>query len=433
MKDNILHFKVLEILRMPGFRSGFTIQDLQPGINVIYGPNASGKTTTITAMNALLWPREAPRQAEVSGLFELDGVPWTTELIGNQCKYQREGQPHERPILPTTESRSRYNLSLHTLLSVDNSRYADAIMREMAGNYDISAAASEVGVRDKPSRSIKESNEVKSAQKNYKEARKIQEKLQDEERKLTSLYKDRNDAIQASEKVLIIKNAIDYVDTKQQFDAAVKQLSVFPTNMDQLNEDDESQLEELTSYLNDEEAKETHNNHTIKNLELEIKECALPSEGVSKGLITNLREKHKGLGDLDRSIKELKRELSGEIRKVQDAANRIGKSIDSSRLASVNIEGFGEVANFARKAELARIQNQVITTEIGTIQLPESVDDLNVLREGRGLLAKWMRSQLSQTNRTTLPMWMLLLIVGVFLLISFASVFSGLWAVLNFP
>ena len=57
MSEPTLTFERLNIRRMPGFDlRGFTLEELSPRVNVVYGPNASGKTTTATALNALLWP-----------------------------------------------------------------------------------------------------------------------------------------------------------------------------------------------------------------------------------------------------------------------------------------------------------------------------------------------------------------------------------------
>ena len=48
-----LWFERLELERLPGLeRGGFTLDGLSPGVNVIHGPNGSGKTTTARAIDA---------------------------------------------------------------------------------------------------------------------------------------------------------------------------------------------------------------------------------------------------------------------------------------------------------------------------------------------------------------------------------------------
>ena len=53
-----MKLKRLAVRRMPGFEDrGFDLEDLSEGLNLIVGPNASGKTTICRAIRALLWPR----------------------------------------------------------------------------------------------------------------------------------------------------------------------------------------------------------------------------------------------------------------------------------------------------------------------------------------------------------------------------------------
>ena len=69
-------FRSIEIRRMPGFQRGeLALPDLCAGINVIYGPNASGKTTLCRAIHRLLRPAD-PGGGDVSlrASLQLDGA-----------------------------------------------------------------------------------------------------------------------------------------------------------------------------------------------------------------------------------------------------------------------------------------------------------------------------------------------------------------------
>ena len=55
MNRAVAFFNSIEIRRMPGFpRGDLALPELSSGINVIYGPNASGKTTLSHAIHYLL-------------------------------------------------------------------------------------------------------------------------------------------------------------------------------------------------------------------------------------------------------------------------------------------------------------------------------------------------------------------------------------------
>lgn len=107
MSEDHLCFKRLEIKRMPGIDPGFSLE-LGSGINIIYGPNASGKTTTAKSLAALLWPGNAPQRAELTANFTLDGVIWQTLLFGHDRQCQKGGVPADLPLLPPAEAFARY-------------------------------------------------------------------------------------------------------------------------------------------------------------------------------------------------------------------------------------------------------------------------------------------------------------------------------------
>ena len=52
-----LHLKQLSLTQMPGIAPPFTI-DAEAGVNLILGPNESGKSSIARAVRLLLWPQE---------------------------------------------------------------------------------------------------------------------------------------------------------------------------------------------------------------------------------------------------------------------------------------------------------------------------------------------------------------------------------------
>src|SRR5438132_699814 len=99
-----LQFSELHVRRAPGCAPGWRLRDLSPGINVIVGPNASGKTTTARALTSVMWPTTAPAHTETAASFLLNGATWYAELYGTNASFQRNGSPEERPPLPAAET-----------------------------------------------------------------------------------------------------------------------------------------------------------------------------------------------------------------------------------------------------------------------------------------------------------------------------------------
>src|SRR5688572_14410056 len=108
-----LVFRRLRIDRFLGVTESFELRDLAAGVNVVYGPNASGKTTTARAVEALLWPKAAaPNGAIAEGGVELGGDRWLVRLESGHVEYQQNGAPV--PAMPTAPAanRDRYRLWL---------------------------------------------------------------------------------------------------------------------------------------------------------------------------------------------------------------------------------------------------------------------------------------------------------------------------------
>ena len=89
----------LSLRRMPGFKlKGFEYpQNLfGNGLNIIYGPNASGKTLSTLAVQGLLWPKRLDGfdPVSISGLFEEAGKTFEIELEGKFRRFHPEKEAH---------------------------------------------------------------------------------------------------------------------------------------------------------------------------------------------------------------------------------------------------------------------------------------------------------------------------------------------------
>ena len=142
-----LTIEALTLRRAPGIEGGFDVTGLCAGVNVVYGPNASGKTTLARAITALLWPRSADTLTTLNGAFPLNGADWRVTLDAGRVTCQRDGQPADPPPFSATDLRDRYMLALHDLLAIetDNRDFADAILRESSGGYNVSQAMQALG------------------------------------------------------------------------------------------------------------------------------------------------------------------------------------------------------------------------------------------------------------------------------------------------
>ena len=114
-----LAFERLAIVRTPGFEEGgFALEGLASGVNLVYGPNASGKSTTARAIRALLWPRESG-VGTYARIFDLAGERWEIDVDRDRVRHRRAGEPSGPPPLPPAATADRYSLALHDLLQAE--------------------------------------------------------------------------------------------------------------------------------------------------------------------------------------------------------------------------------------------------------------------------------------------------------------------------
>src|ERR687890_2809318 len=86
-----LAFTRIEIRKAPGITPGYTVRDLSPDINIIFGPNASGKSTTARAIQALIWPHPTSlRGHALAADFDLGDDHWTIEADSGRVTRSRE-------------------------------------------------------------------------------------------------------------------------------------------------------------------------------------------------------------------------------------------------------------------------------------------------------------------------------------------------------
>src|SRR5699024_396884 len=80
MKRTLFKIKELAIQKMPGFPRGMKpYKGFSPDINIIVGPNASGKSSTARALQKLIWSKETAG-FQLDGRIDAGGQPWTVHL-----------------------------------------------------------------------------------------------------------------------------------------------------------------------------------------------------------------------------------------------------------------------------------------------------------------------------------------------------------------
>lgn len=353
-----LRFEALHVVRMPGFRqSGFELTELSPGINVIHGPNGSGKTTSARALEALLWPRaSAALRPHLHGRFRLGSDEWMVEVEHDRTAHQRNGMVAEPPPLPPAEDRDRYRLSLHRLLASDasNARLAQAIMREAAGGYDLEAARSRLPSGSPLTSRAKEVKAVRDALAERDEAVARQRELHDQEGTLGELERKRAEAANAARRADLLRDAIAHGEARERHEAARGRVASFPAVMATMHGDEAERLSAAEASVREAEREIGTARARMAEGIARMEGADLDDPRVDAGFIAGLR------ADLD-SVRELERKLADcertheAARAVHEQARRaLGDAAVDDRLAAVTADGVGDLSQEAGRVETAR-------------------------------------------------------------------------------
>ncbi|WP_290648845.1 AAA family ATPase [Aquisalimonas sp.] len=138
----------LYIHRLPGLREPIAIDTFGAGINVVTGPNASGKSSLLRALRLLLAPRpDDPGNLMLEAVFSDADHRWHTERVGRDVIWQRDGVVHTPPALPDAEALGGYFLPIDELLQMTRSdrTVVAHLRRELAGGYDLPALQADGG------------------------------------------------------------------------------------------------------------------------------------------------------------------------------------------------------------------------------------------------------------------------------------------------
>lgn len=219
--------------------TGFTLDGLSPGLNLIYGPNGCGKSTTAAALRALLWSRDRENSyALLEAEVRRGPHAWILERRGETRHIRSLDASAAPPPLPPPETRARYLWALRDLLSGSDDDLAARVAREMAGGVDFNALESRLGAANPPSAPRKLQDEYRRVQRRLREALHTQQDLHTRARELENLRR-RVDALEREAALAApLDLALERVDLRRQRADAQREADTFPPDMDRLRAGD---------------------------------------------------------------------------------------------------------------------------------------------------------------------------------------------------
>jgi uncharacterized protein YhaN len=439
-----LILRKLSIRRMAGLQSAMTVDELSPGVNVIYGPNGVGKSRTALAINLALWPGkldEAHRDS-VAAWFALGTDEWSVAVDADEVDYQRRGVDADAPILPLVENRDRYNLALQELLADHGANFALAISRESAGGYDLAAAAMELGIDKKPAaRFSRQTDEVLKAERLVKERRQKLDGLWQREQDLADWIRDRETSRQAAARAPRLQAALDLDDARRAKELAEERLASFPPAIAKLTG---GELERLQQHRQDIQLKQNAIGRAEKELAAAravLAAARLPDGVPDETAVAALVDFSRELTESRNRIAALEQEVHAATARRKKAAAAIGSSVDIDKLQQLDLKGMEDLAAFSREAEKCR-ENLIAGESIerwlaATVPQPEkstdavAVDGVDAARleQGVRLLSQWLRQPAAPAEaKDARPGWIVPAAAGLIVLLSLLLAWRWHWS-----
>lgn len=388
-----LRFTRVAVRRMPGIADPFELRDLAMGLNIVFGPNASGKTTTARSLEALLWPGVAPSEAWLEGNFEVAGQTWWIELDGRRVRYQRDGQESGAPHSFAEEVRYRYHLPLHTLLDAEDRGFAKAITLESAGGYDLNAAAQILEPKRQGgySRPRTQQDALKAAQEKLQRSRSAQERLQIAAASLREDEARVAGRVRLEQRRLLLQTALDHAERSRGANAAAHELSAFHPAVERLAGDEGERLSRLREQRSSAAEALAVAERGRAAAQSELESIGLGAAAVEDG---SIRSAASALSEVDRIASDhraAENALAQVRQKVRAEASRLGIG-DPEEVKAFTPERLGQLAEAADRLSSARAARAALEAELEALESGTVEGDAATLARGIYLLEQWLRS-----------------------------------------
>jgi uncharacterized protein YhaN len=405
MKKLPLHIKDLFINKIAGFPRGMSpYDDLSPQINIIAGPNASGKSTTAKAIQKIIW-RNQTEGLQIDGNVTIGNDPWAIRIDSNQVKVQRNGKEDELTGLPAVEEQGRYLLALHQLVSVNENDLAQHIINESIGGYDLDKARDTLEYSEKPKPSnIREYKDYVNANQQVKKQKEKQEKLKKEQEKLSGLYEKKAKAEEAAKLKEFYTKVVDYLETKLSLEQKKEQFGTYPVVLEKTTGEEYETISKLEGDINKAQGEMNAAEGKIDENREILNQLTIPESGISNRVLIELEERVDNIQQWKDKIDETETEKIKFETLQQEILKNLGEIRDTSAWDGLELQEVAELEKFLQAAHRTASSKRFFEKEIEELeklQANAEFDTTTVLK-GIDTLSQWLQEP---RNGSAIPNW----------------------------
>ncbi len=316
----------LDIRLLAGLDEPFTIRFQPDAVNFITGPNASGKSSIIRAVRALLYPEKHPDFCHIHGRWQIGDRVLDCERHGSAVTWLDAGEPAPPPQLPGTESLGAYLISSEDLVDfgTTESHIAAQVRTMLAGGYDLEAVLESppLSIPPRPQKRAREfadlARRIRAKEDEYAE-------LNDEIQTLSRLNHELENTADASARLRACEDALALAEAVARRNALENTLiEEYPGGMDRLRGDELTRLDQVGAQLEERRKERELAGRTLEQAETRLAESGAGDPHQLEILQSELAERRDSLAALEREIEQLQDGLDKARGDRAAAAQRLG-------------------------------------------------------------------------------------------------------------
>jgi DNA repair protein SbcC/Rad50 len=416
--------------RAPGIAEPFTLDGLSQEINVVVGPNGSGKTSLCRALAATLWPgQDNSTRLEVETVWDEAGRVLAAERRGGRVTWAGDGGP---PSLPDAHLAACYKLGVRDLMQEGNAADRDIarqIRVQMAGGYDINRVIDQ-GFSVKPRLGATEIRRIGELRRRVAEVRRRFGELATDEDRLVELADRQQAAEEAGREQKILGPAIELAELRKLVDDLDASLCSYSSDLDAFTGDEIERIDRLEQELVDCDSKIEGDGAEVEAAEDRIRDADLDAQQPKQADLRGWSARVGELRDQERELRGARQHEDRQKAELASALADLGGAPAPRVTPDLSHRAMDEVAAFVKQRDELTGRASVLRTQLELLEsgaITESRDDL--LR-GAGLLRDWLSAP--QTADIKAPAWLLVAAaIGVVAGIALAYFQAVAWLALS--
>ena len=388
-----MKLKQLEIRLLPGIDQAFTV-DFEPGaVNVITGPNASGKSSLIRAVRALLYPDQNANFCQLRAVWQRDDQTLVCERRGHQVNWLADDAPTTAPTLPGAESLGAFLISSEDLsaLGATDTHISSQLRTMLAGGYNLEALVTEAPLASRPrpqklSREIEKlANQLAAKESEYAELHEELATLERLNRELEATT-DAAVALRACEDALALAEAIASRSAMEQ-----TLIEEFPGGMDRLRGDEIDRLEQLDGKVAEREKELAIEHGALRKTREKLEKTGTADPHALEALQSELADQRDRLVEAEREMESLAEAIERHEQASQAAARRLGS--EQPRISDdLDQQALESLEKQVERVQGLREQIRNLTAELARTHVSSNMTGRpqGDLRQARQALLRWL-------------------------------------------